>query len=148
MLTLEINRDFKSKIIPTDNDLQKWAASAYRSRQPAVASLIIVSDHQIQKYNNDFRNINKPTNVLSFPANLNVIDNELFLGDVIACASVIEMEAREQNKDLYSHWAHMMIHSILHLQNFDHNNDKNAKIMENIEIEILRSFNISNPYEY
>ena len=54
MLTLEINRDFKSKIIPTDNDLQKWAASAYRSRQPAAASLIIVSDHQIQKYNNDF----------------------------------------------------------------------------------------------
>ena len=67
---------------------------------------------------------------------------------MIACASVIEIEARQQNKDLYSHWAHMMIHSILHLQNFDHNNDKNAKIMENIEIEILRSFNISNPYEY
>ena len=148
MLTLEINREFKNKIIPTDNDLQKWAESAYRSSQPAVASLIIVSDHKIQKYNNDFRNINKPTNVLSFPANLNVIDNELFLGDVIACGSVIEIEARQQNKDLYSHWAHMMIHSILHLQNFDHNNDKNAKIMENIEIEILRSFNISNPYEY
>ena len=60
---------------------------------------------------------------------------------------VIEKEAKDQNKNLFSHWAHMMIHSILHLQNFDHVDDENAKIMETIEIETLELFNIPNPYE-
>jgi probable rRNA maturation factor len=148
MLKLEINRDFKSKNTPSDIDLERWASSAYRGSKNANACLIIVSEEKIKKYNNDYRKKNKSTNVLSFPANLDIIDGELFLGDIIACASVIEKEAKDQNKNLFSHWAHMMIHSMLHLQNFDHADDENAKIMETIEIEALESFNIPNPYEY
>lgn len=147
MLTLEINRNFKTNNIPPDVDLQRWAASAYRGDKKANACLMIVSEQQIKKYNNDYRKKNESTNVLSFPANLNIIDGDIFLGDIVACATIIEKEAKEQNKELFSHWAHMMIHSILHLQNFDHNDDENARIMENIEIEILDSFNILNPYE-
>ena len=92
------------------------------------------------------RQQNKVTNVLSFPANLSAIDGIIQLGDIIACAPVIHAEAKQQDKTINAHWAHMMIHSILHLQNFDHSEKSEAQAMEAIEISLLQQLGFSNPY--
>lgn len=118
---------------------------------------ISLSDNdEITKLNNKFRQKNNATNVLSFPSfdknEINKIDltksdgNYIFLGDIILSYDKIEQESKEQNKKFTSHLTHLILHSILHLLGFDHIDDEEAKIMENMEIEILKKLNISNPY--
>lgn len=112
----------------------------------AEVALIIVDAKVMQDFNRDYRKIDKSTNVLSFPANLAALDGIKHLGDIIACASVINNEASEQAKSIEAHWAHMMIHGMLHLQNHDHNNDSEALIMETLEINFLKQLGFANPY--
>jgi len=101
----------------------------------------------MQTLNRDYRQADKTTNVLSFPANLGELDGVTHLGDIIVCAPVISTEAQQQSKSIAAHWAHMLIHGMLHLQNYDHDSDDDAKVMENIEIELLAKIGISNPYK-
>ena len=101
--------------------------------------------------NRDYRNMDKPTNVLSFefeqPPGLVELDEELpYLGDLIICAEVVIREAREQNKALEAHWAHMIVHGALHLQGYDHIEDEEAEEMEALEIEIMQTLGYENPY--
>ena len=96
--------------------------------------------------NRTWRGIDKPTNVLSFPAGENPLMPEL-LGDVVLCAPVIAREAVEQDKRIDAHWAHMVIHGILHLTGHDHVKPREAKRMESIEIEKLNALKYPNPYE-
>ena len=108
----------------------------------AIVSVSIVSPEEIQQLNKQYRNVDKPTNVLSFP---NCGD---ILGDVVLCNEVITKEAEEQGKTFENHLTHLVIHSILHLLGYDHMSDKEAEKMEALEIEILsKVFNIANPYE-
>ena len=65
----------------------------------------------------------------------------------MVCASVIENEAKNQTKDIWDHWAHIIIHGILHLLGYDHQNNLDAEIMEAKEIKLLKTININNPYE-
>ncbi|GAB4225034.1 MAG: rRNA maturation RNase YbeY [Francisella sp.] len=110
----------------------------------------IVSNDEMQQINNQFRGKDKPTNILSFefekPQGLpeNVVDN--FLGDIVIAPKVLEVEAKDQGKKLEDHWRHIFIHGLLHLLGYDHQNDEDAKVMENLEIEILSLLNIANPY--
>jgi len=100
----------------------------------------------VRELNKRYRNIDKPTNVLSFGAD---IPEELglnILGDVVICASVVFQEAVDQEKKLTSHWAHLLVHGILHLQGFGHENDSQAEIMEALEINILEQLGMGNPY--
>ena len=69
------------------------------------------------------------------------------LGDLVICAPVVLEEASQQGKKLLAHWAHMVIHGCLHLQGYDHINQDDAEVMEALEIELLKSIGISNPYE-
>jgi probable rRNA maturation factor len=129
--------------------LQQWANSAYANPDTSItaeAALLIVDRATITQYNRDYRQQNKATNVLSFPANLSAIDGIIQLGDIIACASIIHTEAEQQEKTINAHWAHMMIHSTLHLQNFDHSENGEAQAMEALEISLLQQFGFSNPY--
>ena len=77
---------------------------------------------------------------------VSAIDGIIQLGDIIACAPVIHAEAKQQDKTINAHWAHMMIHSTLHLQNFDHSEKGEAQAMEALEISLLQQFGFSNPY--
>ena len=148
-LHLTVDRQHKINDLPTDELLQQWANSAYANHDASItaeAALLIVDRATITQYNRDYRQQNKVTNVLSFPANLSAIDGIIQLGDIVACAPVIHAEAEQQDKTINAHWAHMMIHSTLHLQNFDHSDTEEAQTMEALEISLLQQFGFNNPY--
>jgi probable rRNA maturation factor len=84
--------------------------------------------------------------VLSFPSA--PVERQLdgSLGDLVICAPVVAAEAREQRKALGGHWAHMVVHGVLHLHGFDHESAREARAMEGLEVEILRGFGYQDPY--
>ena len=97
--------------------------------------------------NLNYRSIDKPTNVLSFPADIESEEFSHVLGDLVICWDLLIAESRGQNKTLMDHASHLLIHGLLHLLGFTHEKDNLATQMEKIEIEILGKRNISNPYE-
>lgn len=122
-------------------------------------SVSLLCDRQIQKINFEFRQQDKPTNVLSFP-NLdeNVIQeyglktaigtcSYLFLGDILLSYEILKKESLAQKKEFHDHLTHLILHSILHLIGYDHNDDEMAQIMEAQEIKILKKLHIQNPYQ-
>jgi probable rRNA maturation factor len=135
--------------------LRAWVATALQnsdySLQPAAYSLTlrIVGSAESRKLNRHWRGKDKPTNVLSFPALTNHesrITNHAVLGDLAICAPVVAREAREQGKTLTAHWAHMVVHGVLHLQGYDHVTARDARRMEALEVEILSGFGFADPY--
>ena len=106
-----------------------------------VVSILLTSNNEIKKLNNQYRKKNEPTNVLSFLIN----DNPL-LGDIILCHSVIKKEALAQKKSIDDHYAHLVIHGYLHLIGFDHTKNDDELTMENKEIAVLKKLGIKNPY--
>ena len=106
-----------------------------------------MSIEESQQLNSQYRQKDKPTNVLSFPFEVPEGIELNLLGDLVVCASVVEQEAKEQNKVLFHHWAHMIVHGCLHLLGYDHINDADADEMEALEVKILAKLAISNPYE-
>jgi len=135
--------------IPSLELFQRWTDIALTTVTEQVFELTIrvVSIEESQQLNSLYRQKDKPTNVLSFPFEVpEGIDLNL-LGDLVICAAVVEQEAKDQNKVLFHHWAHMIIHGCLHLLGYDHINDAEADEMEALEIEILAKLAISNPYE-
>ncbi len=141
--------------IPEEADIQDWIATAIEQsdRSPAdnveVAVRVVDAD-EIRTLNRLYRDKDKSTNVLSFPAG--DIDGlpanvSRLLGDVVVCASVVAVEASEQGKTLPDHWAHMLVHGTLHLLGFDHEHDAEAIEMESLETRILASKSVSDPYE-
>jgi probable rRNA maturation factor len=140
--------------IPRDADIQTWitAAITQSGRQPAgdvdVAVRVVDAD-EIRTLNRLYRDKDKPTNVLSFPAgNMDGLPEEagVQLGDVVVCAAIVATEAGEQGKETRDHWAHMIVHGTLHLLGFDHENDAEAIEMEALEAQILASQNVTDPY--
>lgn len=141
------------KIIPL-TDLEKILKKNF-TLEIAVS---LVSDVQMKKINFEFRGKNKPTNVLSFPA----IDekilrksgikkavgalNYLFLGDIVISFETLKKESLAQKKKFEHHLSHLVLHSILHLLGHDHEDEKMAKTMEDLEIKILKKLRIKNPY--
>ena len=124
------------------------------SEQNIVVNLSLSNDTEIHKLNKEFRNIDKPTNVLSF-ANIDDEDfnnyaktsSEIELGDIIIAFETLSREAAEKKISLHNHFAHLLIHGLLHLLGFDHQQDDEAEYMENFEINILKQLNIDNPYQ-
>jgi len=107
----------------------------------------IVDKAEIQDLNKTYRDKDQPTNVLSFPSDLPIEIDEAILGDVVICTDVVADEARAQNKTFDHHLIHMAIHGTLHLLGYDHIDEKEALIMEGLEIKILEKIEIANPYE-
>ena len=116
-------------------------------------SLVLTDDEEVQTLNRDYRNKDKPTNVLSFPQiDWEEPEDDLALpfcnlGDVIMAFETIEREAKEQDKTIENHFLHLLVHGILHLLGYDHIEDDEAEEMEALEIKILGDWGIKNPYE-
>ena len=121
--------------------LRKWIKAA--TQQSGLITLRFVNQVESKKLNFAFRNKDKPTNVLTFPYELTKTS---LLADIIICLPVLKKEAKEQNKPLKEHLAHLVIHGCLHAQGHDHEVEKDAKKMENLEIRLLQDLGFPNPY--
>lgn len=153
MINLDFQAEFEADNLPDFDQLNLWAQAALKDlKEHADLSVVIVGPEESQALNLEFRAKDKPTNVLSFPfempEELIGLDDDManLLGDLIICAPVVEREAKEQNKPLEHHWAHMVVHGCLHLLGYDHIKDDEAEIMENLERTILQRLDIPDPY--
>jgi probable rRNA maturation factor len=100
----------------------------------------------MHELNNKWRGKNRSTNVLSFPMQSPDEVDLKILGDLVMCADVINTEARQQHKPAQAHWAHMVVHGMLHLQGYDHIDEHQADEMEALEIRMLDQLGFDNPY--
>lgn len=147
-LVMDIQRASDSQSLPSDQQLQQWAAAALEGhRQEAEVSVRIVDQSESQQLNHQYRGKDKPTNVLSFPADIPPELGLPLLGDLVICAPVVADEARDQQKTEEAHWAHMLVHGTLHLLGYDHIDDAEAEEMEALETRLLTEMGYPAPYE-
>lgn len=146
---IDIEVNSKSEQIPAVEKMELWVSTALHSDelQEAEVSIYIVDEDESHELNHQYRGKDKPTNVLSFPADIPDEVGVPLLGDLVVCAPVVEAEAKEQGKTLEAHWAHMLIHGTLHLLGFDHIEDDEAEVMEALEKRLLAQLGFPNPYE-
>ncbi len=122
--------------------IKKWVKSA--TPLGGLMTLRFVNATEGKKLNLAFRQKDYATNVLTFPYELS--KNEL-AADIIFCLPILQKEAREQNKLLKAHLAHLIVHGCLHAQGYDHEAAKDAKKMEALEIQTLQKMGFDNPYQ-
>lgn len=147
---LALTVDFRSSaaVLPRVRDLTRWAAAALR---PDVAraevGLSVVDEQEGRTLNRDYRGKDYATNVLTFALNEgDTIEGMPLFGDIVLTASVVEREAAEQGKTLDEHYAHLVVHSMLHLQGYDHIEDSEAECMEALETVIVKRLGYPDPY--
>ncbi|HIP94384.1 MAG TPA: rRNA maturation RNase YbeY [Leucothrix sp.] len=167
MIELDVQNPYEYKSIPNANELSAWVDAAIQGHNLSHSldhklSIVIrfVNVEEGKALNQAYRYKKYATNVLSFPfeepefttdiTELNeVISKHLqqqHLGDIVLCEEIVQKEAAEQNKTLKQHWAHLIVHGVLHLQGYDHLNDEDASLMESLEIKILKILGFDNPY--
>ena len=133
--------------LPDAGHLKLWSKTALEVlTEIAELTIRIVDVDEGTQLNEQWRKSQGPTNVLSFSHEGELEIAPDLLGDIVVCAPVVSREAKEQNKNIDAHWAHMVIHGILHLNGFDHVEPEDADTMENLEIKILEELNYNNPY--
>jgi len=134
--------------VPDSGRLRVWARAALQGgRDRAELTVRIVDEPEGLELNRRWRGQDRPTNVLSFPFEAPPGAETDLLGDVVICAGVVEREAREGGLDAQAHWAHLVVHGVLHLLGYDHQDEGQARIMEGMEVDILRELGFENPYE-
>ncbi|MSP28680.1 MAG: rRNA maturation RNase YbeY [Methylococcales bacterium] len=148
MNSVEIQTIFESAGQPSEAHIQLWVDTALADVNHDTEIVVrIVDAQESAELNEQYRHKQGATNILSFPVEIpEGIDLNL-LGDLVICAPVLEQEALQQNKVLAHHWAHIIIHGVLHLLGYDHLDDEQADDMETKEIALLQQLNIPNPYQ-
>jgi len=144
---IEIQTVFESLGQPDHQQIQLWVDTALEDYDQDTEIVVrIVDERESAELNEQYRHKSGPTNILSFSVDLpEGIELDL-LGDLVICAPVLEKEALEQDKLLVHHWAHIIVHGVLHLLGYDHIDEAQAELMENKEIAILNKLHINNPY--
>lgn len=151
VVDLELQIATTTKTVPHPALFKTWMSVILANRLDTNAELTIriVDEEEMIQLNARYSNKNKVTNVLSFPihfeSDLDGLDSDI-LGDIVICAEVVELEAKQQNKELLSHWAHMVVHGVLHLLGFDHQNTIEANEMETLEIDLMQQLGFPSPY--
>ena len=146
-LELDVSYAARQPWVPGSRQLRLWAAAALAPmRRSIVLSVRIVGQGRSRSLNAHFRHKDKATNVLSFSGAGSIPDGRYFLGELVICAPVVAREALTQEKTLESHWAHMVVHGVLHLLGFDHERKSEAAKMTAKEIQILDRLGFSDPY--
>ena len=147
ILRLETQRVLKAQEVPSDAELRQWTEAALGERVDKAELVIrIVDEAESQTLNREYRGVDRPTNVLSFPSELPTEVESDLLGDLVISAPVVQREANEQDKPLQAHWAHMVIHGVLHLIGFEHETDRQAHEMESLERSLLQELGFPDPY--
>lgn len=109
-------------------------------------SVVLADNLFIRNLNKTYRGKDKPTNVLSFPQDPDAGGKMINLGDVVLAYETVKLEAESQDKSFPDHVTHLLVHGILHLLEYDHENDEEAEEMESLEIRVLERLGIKNPY--
>lgn len=147
MNKLEVQLASTASDQPRQQQLQHWVDHALKQAQGDTEIVIrIVDADESQQLNQRYRQQDKATNVLSFPFQTPLGISTDLLGDLVICAPIMATEAEQQNKTAEAHWAHIVIHGVLHLLGFDHIEHQDAQRMESEEIKILHSLGFANPY--
>ena len=139
--------------VPKKKFLRQWASVALPATYACEVTLRIVNRDEMAMLNHTYRKKCGATNVLSFPMQFShtlTAEAKLAihpLGDVVLCADVIVQEIDEQHKAPDAHWAHLVVHGLLHLQGYDHQHHKEAVVMEALEATLLKQLGFNNPYE-
>ena len=145
-LRIDLQNDALLAIIPSQRQFASWVILSLQQEFADIEQTIrIVDESESRALNHRYRQIDKPTNVLAFPADPDHLDYAC-LGDLIICAPLVEREAEAQGKEPLAHWAHLVVHGMLHLQGFDHDDEGAAARMEAQEIKILDTLGYTNPY--
>lgn len=146
-LFLDLQLACEADNLPTQADFERWCEQVLAERlDEAELTIRLVEAEESQALNRDYRGKDKPTNVLSFPFEAPPGVELSLLGDLVICAAVVAAEAAEQGKPLAHHWAHMVIHGLLHLLGYDHIDEQEAEQMEGLERAILAQLDIPDPY--
>lgn len=132
---------------PDDAAIRRWAGAALAGRRDAAQLVVrIVDEAEGRELNANYRGRDGATNVLSFDFGEPDLLDPPLLGDIVVCAPVVEREAQEQGKAPEAHWAHLVVHGVLHLLGFDHEDESEAERMEGIEREVLAGLGYPDPY--
>lgn len=143
---VELQNPAALESVPRERQFQEWIIAALQKSFAQLEQAVRIVDKEESQYlNRQFRGNDSPTNVLAFPSDSDLLDYEC-LGDLVICAPVVIAEAEAQGKIGEAHWAHMVVHGMLHLQGFDHQSDEQARQMEALEIKILDTLGYTNPY--
>jgi probable rRNA maturation factor len=146
-LIVDIQMASASEEAPDPQSIERWVSAAIgNQRESTELSIRIVDVDEGQILNEQFRGSTGATNVLSFPFENESPEPLPLIGDIVICAPVVLKEASEQNKTLNAHWAHMIIHGVLHLLGYDHQNENDANLMESLETEIMQGLGFPPPY--
>lgn len=132
--------------LPPEADFQRWAEAVIPEAELEVC-IRVVDVAESAELNQTYRHKPGPTNVLSFPCEVPPGVPNPLLGDLVICAPVVEREAREQGKTAEAHWAHLVVHGLLHLRGYDHGEEEDAERMESLEVDILSRLGYPNPYD-
>jgi probable rRNA maturation factor len=133
--------------LPTQRQLIEWARAAWRGGSDDAEVVVrAVDEAEGRRLNHEFRGSDRATNVLSFPFQPPPGVELDHLGDLVICAPVVAREALQQGKPAQAHWAHMVVHGMLHLQGYDHETDEQAVEMEGRETQILTALGFAAPY--
>jgi len=153
-VTVNLSIDTESIYHPSESDFHYWInaimpflSNTEKQHNRNEVNVAIIDKKRSQHLNLQFRQQDKATNVLSFPNCPVPGEASHSLGDLAICSAVVNQEAHDQHKSEKSHWAHITVHGMLHLLDFDHQTDVEAKQMEQLEIEILSLLGYDNPYE-
>jgi probable rRNA maturation factor len=146
-LEIDLQPAASNVAIPGESLFHRWVAAALEGRRAdAELAVRIVDEAEGLELNSRYRGRDYATNVLSFPVELPEGVDLPMLGDLVICAAVVNREAQEQGKSSEAHWAHMVVHGVLHLLGYDHQRDDEAEVMENIEREIMARLGYPDPY--
>jgi probable rRNA maturation factor len=144
---VSVTRRVRGGWLPSARELQRWAAAALGARAAGrELSVLLVGKAASRRLNAHYRRRNRATNVLSFPAPAGAGGGNALLGDLVICPAVLRAEARAQHKSERAHWAHLVVHGVLHLVGYDHEHEPQAQRMERREIRVLRALGVANPY--
>jgi probable rRNA maturation factor len=150
-IELDVQRPCTDPPAPDDATLRAWVAAALADTTAPVALTVrIVDAAESRELNRSYRGKDRPTNVLSFPfeapPGVPAEQTGGLLGDLVICAPVVAAEADAQHKSRAAHWAHMVIHGLLHLLGYDHENEQQAQVMEARECQLLAGLGFPDPY--
>ncbi|MFW2439706.1 MAG: rRNA maturation RNase YbeY [Arenicellales bacterium] len=149
-LEIDLQLVMSDKAIPDVEKIQHWAdaaADACRCDNNMVLTIRVTDALESAELNDRYRNQPGPTNVLSFPFEDPPGQKTNVLGDLVVCAPVVQKEADEQHKSSDAHWAHILVHGVLHLCGYDHIDQSGADEMESLETGIITGLGFPPPYE-